>query len=262
MKMNDNFLKIAKEAALEAGKVISSYIGKENKKEIKDGDSSNFATIADVEAEAVIKKIIIASFPQHSIIAEESGKIDNSSEYIWVVDPLDGTLSFEHNVPFFCVSIGLLKNNIPILGVIYRVSTGDLFWAEQDKGAFLNGERLMVSTQQNLDESVVIVDMGHKQRRPAKLDLYIKPMVNRVGYIYSFGSAVLTLGFVATGMVDAGVSQAWIWDFAAASVILTEAGGKVTDLEGNESDWTKERLNIVASNGLLHDQILVELKRI
>ena len=85
-------------------------------------------------------------------------------------------------------------------------------------------------------------------------------MIYNAGYIYSFGSAVLTLAFVANGMIDAGISQAWIWDFAAAAIILTEAGGKITDFEGNEPDWSKERLNILASNGLIHDQILEALK--
>lgn len=259
--MSNDFLKVAKEAALEAGKLISSYIGKIHEKSVKGGDPSNFATQADIESERLVTKILTKHFPEHNLIGEEEGKINKGSEYTWVIDPLDGTLSFEHNVPFFSVSIGLLKNNQPLLGVIYRVSTGDLFWAEVGKGAYLNGEKITVSKAEVLQEAVVIVDMGHKQRRSAKLDLYIKPMVNSVGYIYSFGSAVLTLGFVATGMVDAGVSQAWIWDFAAATVILNESGGKVTDFEGNEPDWSKERLNIIASNGLIHNQIIDALRK-
>lgn len=258
--MDEQFLKVAKEAALEAGKIISKYSGTKLHKQSKNGDTSNLVTQADLESEETIKKIITSNFPKHNLIAEEGSRVDKGSEYTWVIDPLDGTISYAHNVPFFNVSIGLLKNNQPYLGVVYRVSTGDLFWAQKDQGAFLNNKSLSISQQKNLGDAVVIVDMGHKQKRPAKLDLYIKPMVNTVGYIYSLGSAVLTLGFVATGMVDAGISQAWIWDFVASTVVVREAGGKVTDFEGNEPDWSKERLNIVASNGLIHNQILEALK--
>ncbi|OGE38340.1 hypothetical protein A3B45_00755 [Candidatus Daviesbacteria bacterium RIFCSPLOWO2_01_FULL_39_12] len=258
--MEDKFLKVAKQAALEAGKIISKYSGKVHRKNIKFGDHSDFATEADLEAEKVIISILSKEFPEHNIVTEEQENIEKGSEYTWVVDPLDGTITFEHGIPFFSVSIGLLKNNQPYLGVIYRISTNDFFWAQKDKGAFLNDKSIKVSSGKSLEEAVVIVDLGHKQKRPPKLDLYIKPMIYNAGYIYSFGSAVLTLAFVANGMIDAGISQAWIWDFAAAAIILTEAGGKITDFEGNEPDWSKERLNILASNGLIHDQILEALK--
>lgn len=259
--MEDKFLEVAKQAALEAGKVITKYSGKVHQKNTKFGDLSDFATEADLEAEKVIISLLSKNFPDHNIITEESENMDKGAIYTWVIDPLDGTTTFEHGLPFFSVSIGLLKNNQPYLGVIHRISTNDIYWAKQDEGAFLNGEKIQVSSEKSLEGAAVIVDLGHKQKRPPKLDLYIKPMVYNAGYIYSFGSAVLTLAFVADGKIDAGISQAWIWDFTAAAVILTEAGGKVTDFEGNEPDWTKERLNIVASNGLIHDQIINILKR-
>lgn len=258
--MKEDFLKVAKQAALEAGEIIQKYVGKKHKKNIKNGDQSNFATEADIKSEKIIVSILSKAFPTHNVIAEEKARINKGSEYTWVIDPLDGTISFEHNLPFFSISIGLLKNNQPYLGVVYRVATKDLFWAIKNKGAFLNGKRIKVNKIKSLEESAVIVDLGHKQKRPPKLDLYIKAMIINAGYIYSFGSAVLTLGFVANGIVEAGISQAWIWDFAAVSVILTEAGGKVSNFEGREPDWTKERLNIVASNGLVHNQIIEALK--
>ena len=259
--MDHKFLKIAKQAALEAGKIIKKYSGKVHQKNIKFGDASDFATEADLEAESVIIAILSKNFPDHNIVTEEQENIEKGSIYTWVVDPLDGTITFEHNLPFFSVSIGLLKNNQPYLGVVYKVATDDFFWAIRNNGAYLNGKRIKVSKSKSLEEAAVIVDLGHKQKRPPKLDLYIKPMIFNAGYIYSFGSAVLTLGLVATGTVEAGISQAWIWDFAAASVILSEAGGRITDFEGNEPDWTKERMNIVASNGLVHDQILEALRQ-
>lgn len=259
--MEDNFLKVAKEAALEAGKVIESYAGKAHQKNIKNGDSSDFATEADSASEKKITKIIQQNFPDHNIVGEEDGKIDNGSEYTWVIDPIDGTFSFEIGYPSYGVSIGLLKNNEPIMGVIYQVATNELYMAEKGRGAYLNEQKINVSSRNKMEEAAFVLDVGHLQKRSLKFDLYIKPLLFKIGYAYSIGSAVGCLTLVAKGVFDGVVNQAWVWDFAAGTVIVREAGGKVTDFEGNEPDWSKERLNIVASNGLLHDEILEALKR-
>ena len=110
-------------------------------------------------------------------------------------------------------------------------------------------------------ESVGVLDFGHNVKRQQKLNLYINKLITKIGYIYSFGSAVAASALVAEGTLDLKVNHAYPWDFAAGVVIVREAGGKVTDFEGNKLDWSKERINIVASNGLIHDQILEALKR-
>lgn len=258
--MNNDFLKVAKQAALEAGKVIQKYSGKNLKRNVKFGDASDFATIADIEAEKAIIKILTTNFPDHSIIAEEGGSKDRKSEYAWVIDPLDGTFSYFRGIPQFCVSIGLMREGMPILGVIYHISDSDLFWASEGKGAYLNSKKIQVSKLTNLKESAVYLDFGHYAKRMTKFELYIKLLLNKVGTIFSLGSATLGLTWVGKGILDAYVVQAWLWDFVAGSVIVEEAGGKVTDLDGKGVDWTKQRLNIVASNGLIHDQILEALK--
>lgn len=258
--MEDQFLQIAEQAALEAGKIIAQRFGKEHQYNFKDGDLSDFATQADLLAEEKIVKILAENFPSHNIIAEEKNKLKNDSEYTWVIDPLDGTISFAVGMPYFAVSVALLKDNLPILGVIYHVAQNDLYWAQKGKGAYLNGQALAVSSKKDLTGAVVAMDFGHKKKRLPKIDLYIMPLLKQAGYIYSIGSSVMCLGLVAKGIQDAAVAQAWIWDFAAGAIIIAEAGGKVTDLEGNEPDWTKERLSVVASNGLIHDAILEALK--
>lgn len=259
--MNENeFLKVAKEAGLEAGKIIRQYAGQIHQKSIKHGDASDFATEVDVEVEKVIVAMIAKSFPNHNIIAEENEKTKKGSEFTWVIDPIDGTFSFVVGVPFYSVSIGLLKNNIPVLGVIYNVELNQLYWAEESKGAYLNGKKIHVSNRSTLSEAAAVLDVGHRQKRQAKFDMYIKPLFTKVGYVYSLGSAVAVLAMVAQGILDGDVNQAWIWDFAAGAVIIREAGGKVTDFAGNEPDWSKERLNVVASNGLIHEQILEALQ--
>lgn len=259
--MNNDFLKVAKQAALEAGKVIMSYCGKDQHKNIKHEDPTDYATKADLEAEKTIVKILISSFPNHNLIAEEGAKIDQKSEFTWVVDPLDGSISFGSGIPYFSVSIGLLEGDIPILGVIYNVSFKHLYWAQKEHGVFLNGKAVQVSQKKSLKESVGSLDFGHNVKRQQKLDLYVNKLITKIGYLYSFGSAVASLGMVAEGILDLYVNHAYPWDFAAGAVIVKEAGGMVTDFEGNEPDFTKDRLNIVASNGLIHNEILEALRK-
>lgn len=259
--MNDKFLKVAKQAALEAGKVIQKHSGKISQKSIKNEDVSDVSTDADLAAEKTIVSILEKTFPNHNVISEEDEKTDRGSEYTWVIDPLDGSFSFMVNMPTYGVSIGLLKDNQPVLGVLFLVALNRLYWAQEGKGAYMNGKSIKVTGKDKLDGSAVVLDLGHRAKRQEKLDLYVNSLITKVGYDYSLGSAVADLGFVAEGILDVSVAQAWIWDFVAGTVIVREAGGVVTDFDGNEPNWTKERLEIVASNGLIHDQILEALKK-
>lgn len=259
--MDDQFLTVAKLAAIEAGNIISQYAGKKHQYKFKNEDKSNFATQADLESEQKIIQIITKNFPKSSIIAEESGRVNNDSEYTWVIDPLDGTFSFSVRIPYYVVSIGLLKNNEPILGVVYNPAMKQLYWAEKNKGAYLNGKKIHVSLRNRLEESAASLDYGHREKRQEKIEKYILPLTGKVGHVYSFGSSVATLGMVAEGILDIYINGAWIWDFAAGTIIVREAGGMVTDFAGNEPDWSKERLNVVASNGLIHSLVLEELKK-
>lgn len=260
--MNDSqFLKVAKQAAIEAGKIIQKYSGKKHKLNFKNGDSSNFATRVDLEAEELIVKILTKNFPDHNIIAEEKTRINNNSQYTWAIDPVDGTFSFAHGIPYFSVSIGLLLNNQSIVGIINHVSAKDLYYAQKGNGAFLNGKAIHVSSINNLEGSACGLDFGHKKTRAENMEKYVIPLIGKIGYPYSVGSAVACQALLAKGILDGYVNEAWIWDFVAGAMIVKEAGGRVTDFEGNEPDWSKERLSIVASNGLIHNQILEALKR-
>lgn len=258
--MNEQFLKIAKQAALEAGKIIQKYSGNTYQKNIKHGDLSDFATDADLEAEKKIIEILTKNFPDHNIVAEETGRKDKGSKYTWLIDPMDGTISFAQRIPYYSVSIGLLEDGKPLLGVIYNVSFDHLYWAKIGQGAYLNGKAIHVSQKKNLKESVGSLDFGHNVKRQHKLDLYVNKLITKIGYVYSFGSAVASLGLVAESVLDLYVNHAFPWDFAAGAVIVREAGGMVSDFEGKEPDWSKERLNLVASNSLIHEAILEALK--
>lgn len=258
---DSKFLKVAKQAAFEAGKVIKKYSGKIQNKNIKFGDPSDFATEADIEAEKLIISVLSKNFPDHNIITEEQENIEKGSEYSWVVDPLDGSITFTLGIPYFSVSIGLIRNGYPILGVINIVSFNDLYWGQVGQGAYVNGQTIRVSKRDKLEGTAMVLDFGHNQKRQTKIDSYIIPLITKIACPFSFGSAASSMALVAQASLDANVNQAWLWDFVAGTVIVREAGGKVTDFEGKEPDWTKERLNIVASNGLIHNQILEALKR-
>lgn len=258
--MDDQFLKVAKQAALEAGEIIESYLGKNLKENVKGGDKSDFSTIADLEAEKVITRILTKAFPDHNIIGEERTRINKNSNYTWAIDPLDGTISYVAGVPSFTVSIGLLKMNKPILGVIYHISDKNLYWAQKGKGAFLNNKRISVNSKDKLQNSVISLDFGHKNQRQEKFKTYISHLMTQVGYIYSLGSGALALAYTANGVLEAHIQIGGVWDSLAGTTIIREAGGEVTDLEGQEPQWSKEQVSVVASNGLIHDQILEELK--
>lgn len=258
--MNEDFLKVAKQAALEAGKVILKYYGEDHKLIIKT-DRTDFVTRADLEAEKVIVEIIRKSFPSHNIIAEEKVRIDNKSVFTWAIDPIDGTISFASKMPFFAVSIGLLENNKPIVGVIYHVELKDLYWAEKDKGAYLNGKKISVSKIDKLENAVIGLGIGTITRRRDKLKDYFFPLLNKVRYVYMLNGGAVSMALVAKGSLDALPNRAWIWDQAAAGIIIAEAGGKVTDRLGNPVDWSADRAEFIASNGLIHDEILEALKK-
>ena len=262
----DNFLKVAKKAAIEAGRVIQKYSSQIHQKSIKHEDTSDFATEADIESEKVIVELVKKNFPDHNIIAEEKNRIENASEYTWVVDPLDGTISFAGGLPYFSVIIGLLKNKKPLIGVIYNVMEEELYIAQRGKGAYLinkqnpKGKKIVVSKNDNLENALIDMDFGHRLQRRKKFNSYVIPLLEKVSYIYSIGSAI-PFTLVAKGNIDACIDQGWIWDFAGSAILIEEAGGKVTDFEGKEPDWSKDRLSVVLSNGAVHDAILEALKR-
>lgn len=255
---DSKFLTVAKEAATEAGKVVKKYYQSELKLHNK-GYFTNFATQADLESEKKVIEIIKANFPEHNIIAEESGRVDNGSEYSWAIDPIDGTIPFTDGIPFFGVSIGLLKNNKPFVGVINMVGSDELFWAEEGKGAFKNGKQIQVRKEDNLGNVTFALEMGHNERQ-MRLEKHFKPIVEKVRMVYVMGSSVMSHVLVAQGHLDGLFIRAYVWDFAAGAILVQEAGGKVTDPRGDEVDFTQKQIHIIATNGLIHDQI-IELYR-
>jgi len=253
-------IEIAKEAALKAGKLLQEYFGKKHsfRKKKTIGD---FSTEADKAAEDLIFKIIRKSFPNHSILSEETGKLDSGSDYWWAIDPLDGTIPFTSGLPFFGVSIGLIKDNEPILGVVNIPKLNLLYWAETEKGAYLNNEKIKVNKTRDLSDSLIGFEWGYIPDRKERIENILYPLSGKVRYMPNLACAVAAMTYVASGVLEAYVHNAHPWDFAAGACILKEAGGKTTDWKGKELNWLEDRLGIVASNGLIHDEILSLIKQ-
>jgi myo-inositol-1(or 4)-monophosphatase len=208
----------------------------------------------DKEMDEVFVKAISEKYPAFNIWTEESGDIDRGSEYTWIADPLDGTVNFALGNPLFCVTLALLRKEEPILGVTYAPAIDELFVAEKGKGAFLNLERISVSTSERLEDCYVyFCEGGDEDRlRTGKINALVYP---RVRDLRKLGSASLEAAWIACGRGDAYITtKIEPWDIAAGVLLVREAGGKVTDFRGEA--WRAQRSDLVFSNGRVHERIL------
>ncbi len=254
-------LNVAIEAAREAGKYLKFSVGKVRSIEIKKGEERNLVSEIDKTSEAKIISIIKRRHPNHAILAEESGEAATTSDYKWVIDPLDGTTNFLHGLPIFCVTIGIEYKGEIVAGVVYDPNTEELFTAEKGSGAYCNGKRMKVSAATELINSLLVTGFPY--------DIAKNPD-NAVGHFVNFlmegqglrrlGSAALDLSYVAAGRMD-GFWEVNLnpWDMAAGILFVTEAGGKVTDFSGTPSSIYNKQ--VLATNGLIHEAMLAVLKK-
>jgi len=250
-----NELEVAIRAAKAAGSIIREEFGKSSTITLKKDES--FQTQADRLSEEKIISIIKASFPNHSICAEESGLLEKKSKQLWIIDPLDGTTNFATRIPFFSVSIALVENKRVKLGVVYDPNKDEVFTAEFGKGAKLNESIIRVSATSKLSKSMI----GYSRSSQAKerfIDVFQKvEKVARTPKV--LGSTALQLCYVADGRLDADISLSQEpWDIAAGSLVIKEAGGTISNIEGKE--WALDISDIVASNGKIHEELLAVLK--
>lgn len=249
------FKSTALQAAKQASKVLMHYYGK--KESVKVKPNKTFVAEADVKTNDTIIKTIKKKFPMHSILSEESGFEDNKSDYKWVLDPLDGTHNFIHGIPIFGTSIALEHKNEVILGVLHFPLLRITAIAEKGKGAFLNGKRIRVSNKKNLDHSFILVEFSYSNRRE-KTD-FLEKLIHKTIDIRNFGSAIYDLILVACGKCDGWVILSTNeWDIAAGFLIVEEAGGKITDLQGKK--YNIHQHQFVVSNGKLHNELLKYVK--
>jgi len=249
------YLDIATEAALAAGAILLDHWGKlENIAE--KGISGDLVTEADHLAEAEILTIVQRHFPNHAILAEESGKIEKTDQdYLWAIDPLDGTTNYAHGYPVAAVSIGLLIQNIPRIGVVYNPFRNELFRAASGQGASLNRRPIHVSKTQSLSQSLLVTGFAYDRRQtPDNNYAEFCYLTHLTQGVRRSGSASLDLVDVACSRLD-GYWERGLrpWDIAAGIVILEEAGGKVSAYDG--SSLILESGRILATNGLIHQPL-------
>ncbi|MBA7715071.1 Inositol-1-monophosphatase [subsurface metagenome] len=257
------FRELAIKAAKEAGSILRENLGRIRKIDYKGKarpapiywGGVNLVTDIDRKAEERIIGIIKKEHPSHDILTEERRIEEKGSQYKWIIDPLDGTTNYVHGYPRYCVSIALEKNGEVILGVVYDPVPDELFLAEKGKGATLNGRKISVSKINKLDKSLLATGFPYDRRERADeyLKIYREFMVNSQG-VRRDGSAALNLCYTANGRFDGfWEEQLAPWDVAAGSLIVTEAGGRVTDFKGDRIDiYEKE---ILASNGKIHKEM-------
>lgn len=253
------FLKIAVQAAKAAGRIHRQHYGHVRHIRFKSKNKLNLVTEVDHQCEKAVLSLLKKRFPTHGLWGEESGQDASRSEFTWLVDPLDGTTNYAHAYPFFCCSISLVQNGKPIVGVIYDALRDECFTAEKGKGAFLNGQKLAVSKTRSLGESLLCTGFAYAVRETHyNLDNFRRFVLKAQG-VRRDGSAAMNLAYVAAGRFD-GFWERGIqaWDMAAGVLMVTEAGGKVTDISGKPFDLMGE--NALASNGRIHGQIFKILK--
>ncbi len=256
--MQSEFMKTAVLAAKKAGTVILSYRGKfTDLNKVKYKGKRDIVTKADFEAEKIIKETILKAFPSHEILAEETPRGYELADFLWVVDPLDGTVNFAHNYPHFCVSIALKKKEQTILGVIFDPVLNELFTAEKGKGAFLNGNKISVS--QNSELIRILLNTGFSYNRGEKMEFTlnaVRRLLYKIKDIRRSGSAALDLAYIACGRVDAYLEyHLKPWDLCAGALLVQEAGGKVSDPD-SETELKPLPIDCFASNSLVHEALL------
>lgn len=255
-------LTIAIEAARAAGQLLKEHAGRPRTVEQKSGQSSNLVTDIDRRAEELIIRTIRDRFPDHDVLAEESGDHELRSDYRWVIDPLDGTTNFTHGLPLFCTSIGLEVRGELQLGVVYDPNLEELFTAERGKGAFLNGRSIRVSRTRSLNESLLVTGFPYNIREnPSDAVGHFNNFLMASRGVRRLGSAALDLCYVACGRFD-GFWEVFLnaWDMAAGVLIVLEAGGKHTDFLGRPA--TIHHPQLLVSNGSVHDEMIRVLGRI
>ena len=257
-------LDVAIDAAEKAAEILRSHFaaGVSATEKIEDDKAQGLVTVADLEAEAVIIKAIQDRFPDHAFLAEESAATGDNPDNLWVIDPLDGTNNFAFGIPHFGVSIAYWHRGEPAVGVVLDPLRGELFAAVKDGGATLNGKSISVNSHQAVTETIIATGFYYDRGEMMSQTLRCIETLYRehVQGIRRMGAASLDIAWIANGRYGAFFELTLSpWDYAAAHLILTEAGGKITNCQGRETGL--EHTSILATNGNMHQQMIQLLAR-
>ncbi len=259
MSQTDIYLKTAVEAVKKSAPKFKKYFGCPQTVSIKHGDPHDLVTEVDRGIETEFRKFILKKFPTHKIIGEEFGtpKIEKN-DLVWIIDPIDGTTNYIQGLPFACTSIALWDAKGPLVGVVYNPILNELYTARRGKGSFLNEKKLLVSKVSKFATAYGGFGWG----RDIAIAIKSFPLViSNTKKIRTLGSSTLELCLIARGVYDFLIQKRInMWDYAAAVLILTEAGGKATDTKGRPI--TIDSKSILATNGKIHQEILQVIKKL
>ncbi len=257
-------LNFAIQTAREAGRVLAEKFGRAL--QVSNKGDIDLVTESDLASEKLIVERIRSYYPRHAILAEESGasparegagrsSSSSSSDYKWIIDPLDGTTNYAHGYPVFCVSIALEHEGRIVVGVIYDPTRDELFAAERGEGATLNGRRIRVSETDDLNRALLCTGFPYDVRERGEFARHFTNFIMHAQAVRRDGSAALDLAYVACGRFDGFWEEGLRpWDVAAGTLLVEEAGGRVTHYDG--APFNVYTPPIVASNGLIHDEVL------
>jgi len=246
-------------AIQEAGKILMENINQI--KEINLKQKNDYLTNVDIEAENKIKAIIKSKFPDHSIVTEESEIENNNSPYTWYIDPISSTMNYVHGLPHFATAIALQHINDFIFSAVLDPFFNELFYAEKGNGVYMNEEKIHVSTIDDLAKSLIFIVLNSKGIQNKEEGMkYFQTLFPSISSFRRLGSLALELCYVACSRMEGHIyTKTDIFSIPAGKLILEEAGGKVTDFEGKP--WDIQSETIVATNGKIHDQLLMLIQQ-
>lgn len=250
---------LVKTTIKKAGKRLLREYKEFNRSDIKLKARHEIVTKADLISEKIIISSIKKNFPEHQILSEESGKTKGGDEFLWIVDPLDGTTNFSIHNPLWSVSIGLAYKNKLIIGAVYSPLQDELFFAERAKGAFLNDKKIHISKME-AGKTINAFCHGSSESNIKKALKYYNYLKINGFDCRQLGSAAIELAYVACGRIESiMIPGANAWDVAAGELLVEEAGGKVTDFTGKK--WNLKSRDILASNNKNHNKLLKIINR-
>ena len=251
------FLTVAERAAIRAGDLIRARFGDRSQFQVSHKGRIDLVTEVDLASEAVIREVLLEAFPNHAILGEEGGIEGDASGPLWIVDPLDGTRSFAHGYPFVAVSIALEIDGVIEVGVVHDPVHQETFSAVRGGGATLNGKPIRVSAPTTLDQALMVSGFPYNLTEIDYQPLFdlFRDMVLRSGGIRRDGAAALDFAYLACGRLD-GFWEFFLkpWDAAAGSLLVAEAGGTVSAVDGTPFDV--RRPEVLASNGSFHTDLI------
>ena len=251
-------VEVASKAAEAAGNLLIEHVDEERELKYKEG-RANIVTDVDVLVEKQIIAVLQREYPDYNILSEETAAITNDSEYTWVIDPLDGTNNYVHGIPFYSVAIALTNSYEVLLGLTYDPWRKELFVAQKGAGAWLNGQPITVSERTTLEGSFIGCDMGYDPEDGAGMLEGFRNSWPQMCGLRIMGSAVLGLSYVACGRLDLYIHpHLYPWDVTGGLLLIKEAGGKITDWEGEPA--TIYGKQIVAGNETVHHQFIRLMK--